>query len=146
MKFTWYIIALLAGTVLPIQAGLNARFGKHIASPVHASMFSFFTGALGLPLYILLTRQTMNWVGIRAAPSYVWIAGLLGAFFVTAMVLTFPRIGPAITFGLVVAGQMIISVLMGHFNIMVELKQSINQYKIIGVILIISGVVNIRKF
>ena len=146
MKFTWYIVALLAGAVLPIQAGLNAKLGKYITSPVHASMFSFVTGAIGVALYIMVTRQTMSWAGVRAAPSYVWVAGLLGAFFVTAMVLTFPRIGPAITFGLVVAGQMIMSVIMGHFNIMVELRQSINLYKIIGVALIISGVIIIRKF
>lgn len=145
MKFAWYLVALIAGAVLPIQAGLNTKLGKAIESPFYASMFSFITGALAVGIYIVLTKQTMQVAGLKLAPGYVWIAGALGAFFVTAMVLTFPRIGPAMTFGLVVAGQMLVSILMDHYKIMVEIRQSITIYKMIGVILIVSGVLIIRK-
>lgn len=139
-------MSLLAGAVLPIQAGLNTKLGKSIANPVYASMLSFVIGALVLSLYILFTKQSVSWSGIRSAPPYVWIAGILGGFYVTVVVLAFPRIGPALTFGLVVAGQMIISSLLEHFNILVYQQQNINIYRVIGILLVISGVIIIRKF
>lgn len=146
MKIAWLLIALLAGALLPIQAGLNAKLGKSIASPVHASMLSFITGALAVALFILLTKQPVSLAGVKSAPGYVWIAGALGAFYVTAVILAFPRIGPALTFGLVVLGQMVISMLLDHFNILVHQQHSINIYRIMGILLIVSGVIIIRKF
>ena len=118
-KIIWITLAFLSGAFLPIQAGLNAKLGKTVESPVYASMLSFVIGTLGLITYILITKQSMSWAGVREAPAHVWIGGLLGAFYVTVIILAFPKLGPGLTFGLVVAGQMIISILLEHFNILV---------------------------
>lgn len=146
MKITWIILALLAGAILPIQAGLNARMGRAIENPVYAALISFVTGTIFLFVYILLTRQQANWEGIRSVPATTWLAGLLGAFFVTIMILAFPRIGPALTFGLVVLGQMTISLLLDHFNTLVANPHPINLWRVFGILLIIAGVVIVRKF
>jgi transporter family-2 protein len=145
-KLIWIFLTLLAGAFLPIQAGLNARLGKAADSPVYAAMFSFLVGAVGLILYILLTRQTISWAGVRAAPLSLWAGGLLGAFYVTVIVLAFPRLGPGLTFGLVVAGQMVISLMLEHFNILVANPSPINYMKVLGIALIIAGVVILRRF
>jgi len=146
MKFLWIVMAFVAGTFLPMQAGLNSRLGKSIESPVYASMISFITGAFAVLIYILITKQHISWAGLKTAPAYTWIAGALGAFYVTTVILAFPRIGPALTFGLVVLGQMVIAVLLDHFNIIVANQHSINIWRILGVILIVGGVIIIRKF
>ena len=146
MKFIWIIMAFVAGTFLPVQAALNSRLGKSIESPVYASMLSFITGALAVLVYALVTRQHSSWEGLKTAPAYTWLAGALGAFYVTTVILAFPRIGPALTFGLVVLGQMVISVLLDHFNILVTHQHHINIWRILGVILIVGGVIIIRKF
>jgi len=146
MKILWIFIAFISGVFLPIQAGANIRLGKSIDNVVYASMISFIIAVLTLLIYITITKQHVTWAGIKAAPAYAWIGGALGAFYVTATVLAFPRIGPAITFGLVVAGQMVITVLMDHFNIMVAQQHSINIWRILGVMLVVAGVVVIRKF
>ena len=145
-KSIWVIMALLSGAFLPIQAGLNAKLGKAVASPVHASMFSFVVGAVGLIGYIILTRQTVSVSGIKEAPAYIWLGGLLGAFYVTIIILAFPKLGPGLTFGLVVAGQMIVSVLLEHFNILVSQQNPINFMKVLGILLVVAGVVIIRNF
>ena len=139
-------MAFAAGTFLPMQAGLNSRLGKSIESPVYASMISFITGAFAVLIYILITKQHVSWAGLKTAPAYTWIAGALGAFYVTTVILAFPRIGPALTFGLVVLGQMVIAVLLDHFNILVAQQHNINIWRILGVILIVGGVIIIRKF
>ena len=145
-KIVWILLVFLAGALLPIQAGLNTRIGKEIQSPVWASLISFGVGLLAMLSYVLLTKQKMNTTGISAVPMIYWIAGALGAFYVTVIVLAFPRIGAALTFGLIVAGQLTISLLLDHFKILVQQQHGINIYRIIGLLLIVSGVIVIRKF
>lgn len=145
-KVIWIVLAFLSGAFLPIQAGMNAKLGKAAANPVYASMLSFVVGIVGIIVYIILTRQTVSWPGIKEAPAYAWIGGLLGAFYVTVIILAFPKLGPGLTFGLVVAGQMIVSVFLEHKNILVEQQNPISYMKILGIILVIAGVVIIRKY
>ena len=142
----WIIMAFVAGSFLPIQAGLNAKMGKAIASPVYASLISFIGGAVALLLYVLVTRQSINFSDLKSAPSATWLAGVLGAFFVTVVIYAFPRIGPALTFGLVVAGQMVISVVLDHANILVAHPHPFNLYRLLGIVLIVAGVIIVRKF
>lgn len=144
-KIIWIILALVSGAFLPIQAGLNTKLGKAVESPVYASMISFIVGSLGLIIYILITKQTVNFSAIKETPYYIWLGGLLGAFYVTVIILAFPKLGPGLTFGLIVAGQMIVSLLLEHFNILVTQQNSISYTKILGIILVILGVILIRK-
>lgn len=145
-KVIWIMIALLSGAFLPIQAALNTKLGKSLENPIYASMISFIVGAISVATYILITKQQVVLSGLRTAPYYVFIAGVLGAFYVTAIVLAFPKIGPALTFGLVVAGQMLISILLDHFNILVAQQHPINMWRLLGITLIVIGVIIIRKF
>jgi bacterial/archaeal transporter family-2 protein len=145
-KLFWIIMAFMAGSFLPIQAGLNAKLGKAVQSPIHASMISFIVGSIGLVLYIFFTKQTVSWAGVESAPGYVWVAGLLGAFYVTVIILAFPKLGPGLTFGLVVAGQMIISVLLEQFNILVSSPHPINSLRLLGIVMIVAGVIILRRF
>ncbi len=145
-KTLWILLAFAAGAILPIQAGLNTKLGKAGCSAVHASMISFVIGLIGLVLYLLITQQNVSISGLKATPMYIWLGGLLGAFYVTVIVLAFPQLGPGLTFGLVVAGQMLISILLEHFNILVAQQSSINAYKILGLMLIVVGVIIIKKY
>lgn len=146
MKFFWIFIAFLSGSFLPIQAGLNSRLGKSIANPVFAALISFLVGILTILIYILLTKQSASWAGLKTLPPYAWAGGALGAFFVTAITLVFPKLGGALTFGLIVAGQMVIAILMDHFHILVAQQHSINPWRVVGMLLVIAGVIVIRKF
>ncbi len=145
-KIIWVVLAFLSGAFLPIQAGLNTKLGKAVENPVYASFFSFIVGVIGLIVYILVTKQHISWTGIKEAPSYVWLGGLLGAFYVTVIILAFPKLGPGLTFGLIVAGQMTISILLEHFNILVAQQNSISLAKIFGVVLVVVGVLIIRRY
>ncbi len=145
-KLMWVIMAFISGAFLPIQAGLNTKLGKAGESPVHASTISFVVGTVALLLYILFTQQSVSWEGIKSAPGYVWIGGVLGAFYVTVIILAFPQLGPGLTFGLVVAGQLIISALLEHFNVLVPQQQSISPMRVLGIVLVVVGVVIVRKF
>ena len=70
---------------------------------------------------------------------------LAGLAATNIIVPAFPRIGAPLAFGLVVAGQMIMSILLDQFNLLVTQQHPINAWRILGVLLIIAGVVVIRK-
>ena len=145
-KIVWIILAFLAGSFLPIQAGVNAKLGKAAESPLHAVFISFLVGAAAMLIYVLLSKQSISWSGLRAAPAYAWIGGMLGAFYVTVVILAFPHLGPGLTFGLIVAGQMLFSVVLEHFNILVAQPHPMTWQRMVGVLLVIVGAVIIRKF
>lgn len=145
-KIIWILIAFIAGTVLPIQGGLNARLGKAAGNPEIAALISFVVGTAALLIYLLLTRPTISWDGLRQTSVLTWTGGILGAFYVTIMVLAYPRLGPGVTFGLVVAGQLSVSIFLEHFNLLVASQQPVNWYRIAGMVLVVGGVILIRKF
>ncbi len=126
MKAVWFIIVFIAGALLPLQAGLNARFGKSIDSPLFASLFAFIVGALAVALYIPFTKESVTWAGLKATPFTIgWEGGLTGAVYITASLLALPRIGMALTFGLIVAGQVIIAAVLDHYNVLVSEQHSL---------------------
>ncbi len=141
----WMFLALLAGAVLPIQGGLNARLGKAAASPVHAALASFVVGTAGLVLYLAISQQPVSWAGLKAAPVQWWLGGLLGAFYVATVVFLFPRLGPGLTFSLVVAGQLVLALLLDHYHVLVAHPAPITALKVLGLVLVLVGVALIRR-
>ena len=71
---------------------------------------------------------------------------MLGAFYVTSVIILVPKIGVALTFGLVVAGQLGLSLMLDHYGLLGLPVHAINWQRLVGVLLIIVGVVLIRKF
>jgi transporter family-2 protein len=143
MKIAWLLAVFFCGAILPLQGGLNARLAKSIDSPVFAAMICFIVGALAMAVYLPFTKETFS---MPNNITYVLGGGLIGAVFITVSMLALPRLGMALTFGLVVAGQVIISVLLDHFNILVEEVHPINLWRALGMLLIIAGVAVVEKF
>jgi len=57
-----------------------------------------------------------------------------------------PRLGAALTFSLVVAGQLLMAVLMDHFGAFGIQTQPMSWIRLAGIGLITAGVVLIRRF
>ena len=145
-RIIWIVVAFLAGAFLPLQGGFNALLGKEAKNPMYASMFSFIIGTILIALYVFTTRQTVSWEGVRTAPWYAWLGGLFGAYCLTAIILAFPKLGPGLTFGLLIAGQMIVSVALEHCNILVAEPHPISVLRVLGILLVVGGVLMVRMF
>lgn len=145
--YFFLLIAVLAGSMLPVQAGLNAKMGKAVGDPVYAALISFVTGALALFVYGLIVKMDFSQITQAGNTHWsVWLAGLLGAFYVSAVVILVPKIGAALTFGLVVSGQLGLSLLLDHFGLLGLSVHAINWQRLAGVLLIVGGVVLIRNY
>ena len=146
-RFVFIIMALLLGAILPLQATINTRLSKIVGGPVVSAFVSFSVGTIALLLYLLITRQIkLDTIPFRESSWWMWIGGLLGAFFVAGIVVLLPRLGVALSFSLVVAGQMAIAILFDHYGWIGTTIREISLGKIAGAVLLIVGVFLIRKF
>jgi bacterial/archaeal transporter family-2 protein len=60
--------------------------------------------------------------------------------------LTYPKLGPGLGFGLLVAGQLVVSAILEHFDILVTEPHPISFLRVCGIALVIGGVAMIRIF
>lgn len=140
-------MALVLGMLLPVQATINTRLSKAVSNPIMSAFISFFVGTVALFLYLAISRQfNILQLPYRVSPWWIWIGGLLGAFYVAGIVVLLPRLGVALSFSLVVAGQMIAAIIFDHFGLLGTTAREISLGKIAGAILLIIGVFLIRKF
>jgi len=147
MKFIFILLAIVSGAALPIQAALNGKMGKVVGDPVYAALISFVVGSLGLLIYVLAMKTDLSTITQTGSVHWsVWTAGLLGAFYVTCVIILAPKLGVALTFGLVVAGQLSISLILDHYGFLDIPVHAMNWQRIAGILFIIVGVVLIRKF
>lgn len=147
LQFFYILLAIVAGAVLPLQAGLNVQLGKSVNQPIFAAFASFLIGSLGLLVYLLILKFDFSTVSqTRTVSPWVWIAGILGAFYVAAVIILAPRLGTALTFSLVVTGQMIISLILDHYGLLGLPVKHMNWQRLVGVAFLITGVLLIRKF
>ncbi len=145
--FVFLFIAIISGAVLPIQAGLNAKMGRAVGDPVYAALISFVVGSLGLLLYSLLAKVDLSQVSQAGTVHWsVWMAGLLGAFYVASVIILVPKIGVALTFGLIVTGQLGLSLILDHYGLLGLPVHAINWQRIAGILCIIGGVLLIRNY
>lgn len=137
------ILALIAGAMLPIQSAISARLGESLQNPMSSTLFSFVTGGIGMALYALVTRMSFATVSTvwRSEPWYIWSGGLLGAVYVGSTIWLIPRLGVPLTFALVTAGQMLLSIAMEHYGFLGAVPKPASFQSIIGILLVIVGVV-----
>jgi bacterial/archaeal transporter family-2 protein len=145
--YFYFLLALVAGAMMPTQAAINNKLATFVESPVSAAFISFFVGTIALFLYMIATGTPLgNLVNAKNAPIVAWTGGLLGAFFVASSVTLVPRLGVALTFSLLIAGQMLITLVIDHFGLLGIPVKEISLPRLIGVVLITIGVILIRKF
>ena len=137
------LFALAAGAMLPIQFGINAQLASWVGGSLRAALVSFVVGALGLFVAVLLAAR--GWPD-RAGdgPWWVWIGGLLGAFYVLGSIVTAPKLGAATLVALILAGQAVASLLVDHFGWVGFEEQPITPLRVVGVLLLAGGVALVR--
>ena len=147
MNWILLVLALLAGMALPLQGAINSKLATYMQHPFLSALVSFSIGTIALLIYVVLSRIPLGQIaGARDASVTTWIGGLLGAFFITVTLLTVPKLGVALTFSLVILGQMIITLPLDHFGWFGVTVRMITWPRVIGVLLVIAGTILIRKY
>jgi transporter family-2 protein len=147
MKYVYLLLTLCAGSLLPVQAILNSRLGRQTGGSLMGVLLSFVVGTLCL----LLANGVINGNALvalrpgRTAPWYIWLGGFLGAVFLGYITWVNQRQGVALTFILVVCGQILMAMLLDHFGWLGTAQRSITPVQLAGVALILGGIFLVRK-
>ena len=138
--------ALVAGAMLPFQAGVNAQLAHWVGGPVRASLVSFAVGTLALLAVTLALFRGVPSAKLEDAPWWVWVGGLLGAFYVVGSIVTAPRLGAVTLVAALLAGQAVASLVVDHFGWVGFAEQPITPGRVAGLVLIGLGVALVRVF
>lgn len=140
------VLVTLIGLTVPVQAGVNAQLGRFLSNPFFAGLISFMVGTL--TMLVFLFAGQMPWPTmekLNEVPWWAWFGGVFGAIFVLGTLIAAPRLGATTTMGLIVAGQLMSSLVFDHFGLLGFPQHTMSPMRILGVILLIVGVFLIRK-
>lgn len=141
------IVAVILGVILPVQVAVNSKLGDAVTNPLLAAFASFFVGTISLLTYILITGIPLSKLaGAKDASPISWTGGVLGAIYVAGSIILLPKLGVALTISLILAGQMLMSVVIDHFGLFGLPVKEISLARFAGMLLIVIGVVLIRKY
>jgi transporter family-2 protein len=147
MELFYVVLAVIAGACAPTQAGINSQLSVFTKDPALAAFISFAVGTMGLLLYALVLR--IPWPATQTLiqlPWWIWSGGLLGAFLVAVTIILVPKLGAATLMGCMVAGQMLASLALDHYGMVGYPTHPASTWRLLGVVLVVSGVVMIKRF
>jgi bacterial/archaeal transporter family-2 protein len=145
------LLAFLGGTFLALQAGLNTQLRILTGHPISAMFISVLVSLLTAVLIVLLYSLTghlplPSLEKLAQAPGWIWTGGVLGGFYVWFIIILASKLGATVLFGLVVAGQVMASLVIDHHGLFGLPHHPVNLLRAFGVVLLILGVILVRRF
>ncbi|WP_025140752.1 DMT family transporter [Achromobacter sp. DH1f] len=132
--------AILAGALVPFQAGANATLGRHLGHPLWATMASLAISAMAAMAVMALMRvPAPSFSEIGRLPWWGWTGGLSGVFYITAALMLAPRLGAGAFLAAVIAGQMLAALLLDRYALVGFAANALNPGRLLGAVLIAGG-------
>jgi len=145
-------IAILCGSLLVVQSGINANLANFAGSGIRSAFISFLTGtALLVPTSLKGHKSwknglisTFEMIRDDKKDILMFCGGPLGAFFVASGVLLSPLIGFALFFVAVVTGQLLMSVAYDFTGFYYTERQTVSIIQLTGVVLSVGGAITFQ--
>lgn len=138
-------VAVLAGSMIPVQAGINASLRHAVSNPLFAALTNFTVGGTILAAYLLVSRSDLpSLEAVRQVPWWCWFGGAMGACLVVTGVLTAHRLGAATFIACIIVGQLSASVVLDHFGWVGYAEHPVSLPRIAGIALLAAGAYLIR--
>ena len=130
------ILTAATGGLVALQAPVNSILGRAIGT-WQAAFVSFAIGTVALAAIAALATGGLGQVsGVRNVSWVYLTGGLLGAAYVTTILVTVRTLGAGGVVAATVAGQLALSVVVDHFGLIGVAKQPITITKVVGVVLL----------
>lgn len=141
MVMIYLFMALAIGLIVPLQSAVNNALRLSLRSgTVLAALVSFAVGTVTLLAVGVATGQPFaSLAGLPRVPWWQWLGGVMGAFFVFGTTLLAPRIGVAAMVSLIVAGQVVSSLLFDRYGLVGLPVRDISWIRLAGAALILVG-------
>jgi transporter family-2 protein len=129
---------VLVGALIALQAPINSGLGK-VTGTMPAAAVSFLVGTALLVAIVVVTGEI---AGVGEATEVKWyylIGGVLGAAYVTTVLLTVRTLGAGGVTAATVAGQLTMSVVIDRLGFLGLEETPITLTRVIGVLLLFAG-------
>ena len=138
---------VLIGMGSAAQTAVNGRLGKALGSPFQASQISLAVGLLVLLVLVLALpgpRRALS-TGIAPGPWWMWLGGVLGAFFVFGGAALSPILGTGTTVIAALVGNIVCGQVLESLGVGMGGRRSLpTPYRIAGLVTVFVGVAMVR--
>ena len=133
------VLTAVVGGMIALQGPINSQLGRAIGN-FQAAFFSFATGTIILAVIAGLARGGFGQIAEarHLAPQYL-IGGVLGACYVSTILVTVRALGAGGVVAAAIAGQLAASLLVDQFGLLGVDKDPISAMKVLGVLLLAVG-------
>ncbi len=133
------VLTALVGGLIALQAPINSNLGKQIGT-FQAAAVSFAIGTLLLVAIVFVAGGGVGEVGeARNLPWYYLSGGVLGAAYVTTVLVTVRSLGAGGVVAATIAGQLSMAVVVDQLGILGVPKQPISAARLVGIVLLAIG-------
>ena len=144
MKTTslFWLLAFVAGALIPVQAAANAALSKSLQGNVAFAALTLFVvaGTASAGDALLAGRQLPTAAALRAAPWWSYLGGVIVAFYVFTITFLAPRLGVGTAISLIVTGQIVAALTIDHFGLFRSLTFPLTPARLVGAVLMAVGV------
>lgn len=113
MQILLAFLVALGGTALALQIAWNARLRVATDSPVLTTIISV---SITLAILVVVWASGLTKRGslppFGSIPRWAWFGGAFAAYYLVASLVGIPKLGAATVFSLVVAGQIVTSLIL----------------------------------
>lgn len=147
MKLIFTFIVVVIGCLLAIQGSINTQLTSFLKHPLQGALVSFLVGTICLVgLNLAFRTQFPDFAHLKTVPLHLFIGGLLGAIFVSSVIFFIPIIGVTTVLAASIAGQLIAASIIDHYGFFGITIQPISTGRIVGILLLLSGIFLIQKY
>lgn len=136
----YVFVAVLAGAMLPLQTVFNSHLGQALGSPVWGAATSAFVSAIVLFIAGYVTTGTFPRTSFQQSlPLWAWLGGFCGVITLAGVIICLPRLGAAAMVALVIAGQVVFSLLIDRFGLLGVTPHPLTLQRAIAATLLLAG-------
>jgi transporter family-2 protein len=139
-----FIVTLLAGGLVALQPPANSALAKHVGD-LGAAFVSLVISTAIIAVLLLATGQPGRLSGLTSFKLEYAVGGLAGATVVLVSLIAVTRLGAGGLVTVLVAAQVLVSVLADRFALYDLMRVNITAVRVIGLVLVIGGTVLVTQ-
>ena len=132
-------LTAIAGGLVAMQAPINSGLGKAVGT-FAAATISFIVGTAVLLLITLVASSNVHLGGASGLSWYYFTGGLLGAAYVTTVLVSVRTLGAGGVTAATITGQLTTAVVLDRLGILGLTQKPLSVARVIGVVLLAAGV------
>jgi transporter family-2 protein len=134
------LLTVGVGGLVALQAPINSHLGKKIGT-FQGALVSFMVGTLLLTAIVALAGGGLGRIAaVRHVPWHYLLGGVLGAAYVTCVLVSVRTLGAGGVTAATIAGQLTMAVAIDHYGLLGIPKHPMTLARAVGVVLLAVGV------